>query len=110
MFNPLVYPVKFQSQSDVSGRALGDSLMDEVKDVYPHILHTLVSISIEMYRHLGLLRIVCYLVEVLLKPLFQTVLGLTDVLFPASCAGSTLHQIVTVAADVVSCSAFLACD
>ena len=59
--------------------------MDEVEDVDFHIIHPLVSISVEMSRHLGLLRIMCYLVEVPLEPLFQTILGLADVLFPTSC-------------------------
>ena len=84
--------------------------MDEVEDMYFYILHALVSISIEISRHLGLLRIVCYLVEVHLEPLFQAVLGLTDVLFPASRAGYTVYHIVAVAADVVSRSVFLTRD
>ena len=89
-----MYPVEFQTQSDVSGRALGSSLVDEVENVDFHITHLVVSISVKMSRHLGLLRIVCYLVEVPLEPLFQTVLGLADVLFPASCAGYTIYQVV----------------
>ena len=44
----MVYPVEFQTQSDFSGGALCDSLMDEVKDVDSHILYALVSISVEM--------------------------------------------------------------
>ena len=55
--------------------------MDEVEDVDFHITHPMVSISVEMSQHLSLLRIMCYLVEVPLEPLFQTVLGLADVLF-----------------------------
>ena len=43
-----VYPVEFQTQSDISGGALCDSLMDEVMDVDSHILYGLVSISVEM--------------------------------------------------------------
>ena len=101
-----MYPVEFQTQSDVSGRALGSSLVDEVEDVDFHIVHPVVSISVEMSRHLGFLRIMCYLVEVPLEPLFQTVLGLADVLFPASCAGYTIYQVVTD----VSCSVLFACD
>ena len=84
--------------------------MDEVEDVDFHIIHPLVSISVEMSRHLGLLRIMCYLVEVPLKPLFQTVLGLADVLFPKSCAGYTIYQVVACTADVVSCSVLFARD
>ena len=61
------------------------------------------SISIEMSR-LGLLRIVCYLVEVPLKP--QTVLGLADVLFPTPREGYTVHHIVGIAADIVPCLVF----
>ena len=68
-----MYPVEFQTQSDVNGRALCDSLMNEVKDMDSHILYAVVSIPIEMSRHLGLLCIMCYLVEVPLEPLFQTV-------------------------------------
>ena len=104
-----VYPVEFQTQSDVSGTALGISL-DEVEDVDFHIAHPVVSISVEMSRHLGLIRIMCYLVEMPLEPMFQTVLGLADVLFPAYCAGYTIYQVVTVTADVVSCSVLFACD
>ena len=37
-----------------------------------------------------------------LEPLFQTVLGLANILFPASGAGDAVYQIVTVAADVVA--------
>ena len=44
-----------------------------VKDMDSHILYAVVSIRIEMSRHLGLLCIMCYLVEVPLEPLFQTV-------------------------------------
>ena len=84
--------------------------MDEVEDVDFHIIHPLVSISVEMSRHLGLLRIMCYLVEVPLEPLFQTVLGLADVLFPTSCAGYTIYQVVACTADVVSCSVLFPCD
>ena len=78
--------------------------MNEVEDMDFHILHALVSISIEISRHLGLLHIMCYLVEVPLEPLFQTVLGLAYILFSASRAGYAVHQIVAIAADVVSCS------
>ena len=105
-----MYPVEFQTQSDLSGRVLGDSLMDEVEDVYLYILHALVSISMEMSRHLGLLCIVCYLVKVPLKPVFETIFGLADVLFPTSRAGYTVHQIVAIAADVVLPSVFLTPD
>ena len=105
-----MYPVEFQTQSDINGRALHNSLMDEVEDMDFHILHALVSISVEMSQHLGLLRIMCYLVEVPLEPLFHTVLGLADVLFPTSCAGYTVYQIDAVAADVVSCSILLSGD
>ena len=100
----MVYPVKFETQSDLS-RALGDSLIDEGKDVYLYIPHALVSsISVEMFRHLGLLYIVYYLVKVPLK------LCLADVLFPTSCAGYTVHQAVAITADVVSFSVFTACE
>ena len=105
-----MYPVEFQSRSDFSGRAVGDSLLDEVKDMYFYILQAMVSISVEMSRHLSLLHIMCYLIEVPLKPLFQTVLGLADILFPTSRAGYTVYQIVAVAADVVSCSVLLTRD
>ena len=63
----MVYPVKFQTQSDLSDRPLGDKLIDEAEDVYLYILHALMSISVEMSRHLGLLHIMCYLVKVPLK-------------------------------------------
>ena len=79
-----MYPVKFQTQSDFVGGALGDSVIDEVKDMDLHILNALVSISVEMSHHLGLLNIMSYLVEVILKLLFQDVLCLEDVLFLAS--------------------------
>ena len=84
--------------------------MDEVEDVDFHITPPMVSISVEMSRHHGLLRIMCYLVEVPLEPLFQTVLSLADVLFPASCAGYTIYQVVACTADVVTCSLLFACD
>ena len=106
----MVYPIKFHAQSNLSSGAHGDSLMDEVEDVYLNILYALMSISVEMSRHLGLLCIVCHLIEVPLIPLFQTVLGLANILFSASCVGYTVQQIVVVAADVVSCSVFLAPD
>ena len=96
-----MYPVKFQGQSDVSDRDLCDSLMKKVKNVDSHILYALVSISVEMAGHLGLLRIVCYLIELPLEPLFQTVLALAHILFPTSCAGYTVYQVVPVTADVV---------
>ena len=98
-----MYPVKFQAQSDVSGRALCDSLMDKVKDVDSHILYPLVSISVEISRHLGLFRIMYYLIEVPLEPLFQTVLGLAHILFSTHCARDAVYQTVAVAADVMSC-------
>ena len=41
-----VYPVKFQTQSDVSGRNLGSSLMDKVENVDFHVTHPVVSISV----------------------------------------------------------------
>ena len=92
----MVYPVEFQTYSDVSGRALGSSLVDEVEDVDFHIIHPLVSISVEMSQHLGLLSIMCYLVEVPLDPLCQTVLGLADILFPTSCAGYQYIRLLLV--------------
>ena len=105
-----MYPVKFQTQSDLSGRALGDSLMDDVRYVDLYILHSLVSISVEMSQHLCLLCIVCYLTEFSLEPLFQTVLCLAIELFLASGASYTIHKIVAVAVDLVSCLIFLALD
>ena len=105
-----MYPVKFQTQSDVSGGALGESLMDEVEDMDGHILHAKVSISVEMSRHFSLLCIMYFLVEVPSEPLFQTVLGLPNILFPTSCEGYTVYQILTVAADVVSCAILLSGD
>ena len=48
--------------------------------------------------------------EVPLEPLFQTVLCLAHVLFLAFGACYTIHQIATVAADIVFCSIYLACD
>ena len=70
-----MYPVEFQTQSDVNGRALCDSLMNKVKDMDSYILYAVVSVPVEMSQHLGLLCIMCYLVEVPLEPLFQAVLG-----------------------------------
>ena len=70
-----MYPVEFQTQSDVNGRALCDSLMNKVKDMDSYILYAVVSVPVEMSQHLGLLCIMHYLVEVPLEPLFQAVLG-----------------------------------
>ena len=89
-----MYGVEFQTQSDLNGGTLCD---------------TLVSIPSEMSQHLGLLHIMCYLIEVPLEPLFQTVLGLANILLLTSCAGYTVHQIVTVAADGL-CSVHLSGD
>ena len=75
--------------------------MDEVEDMDFHITHPVVSISVEMSQHLSFLHIMCYLVEVPLEPLFQTVLGLADVLFPASCAGYTLTLAAGTAQEVI---------
>ena len=42
-----------------------------------------------------------YLVEVTLESLFQTVLGLTYILFLASSAGYTVDQVIAVACHIV---------
>ena len=68
------------------------------------------SISVEMSRHLRFLRVVHHLVEMTLEPLFQTVLGLTDILFLASSAGDAVDQVVAVARHVVSSPIFSTCD
>ena len=64
------------------------------------------SISVEMSRHFRFLRVVHHLVEMTLEPLFQTVLGLTDILFLASSAGDAVDQVVAV----VRCPIFSTCD
>ena len=97
-----MYPVKFQTQTDFRGRALGDSLMDEVEDVNLHIIHGLASISVEMSRHLGLLRIMCYLVNALGTSVSDCSC-LADVLFLASGAHYAIHQVAAVAAGDISC-------
>ena len=100
-----MYPVKFQTQTDFRGRALGDSLMDEVRDVNLHIIHGLASISVEMSRHLGLLRIMCYLVEVPLEPLFQTVL-----VWPTYCFLHLVHIMLYTRLLLLQLVIFLARD
>ena len=67
------------------------------------------SISVEMCRHFGLLHILHHLVEMTLESLFQTVLGLTNILFLASSAGDAVGQVVAVARHVVFYAVFSAC-
>ena len=45
-----------------------------------------------------------------LEPLFQTVLGLANIMFPTSGGGDAVYQIVIVAADVVASSIRLTGD
>ena len=84
--------------------------MDEVEDVDFHILQTPVSISVEMPRHFSFLHVMHHLVEVPLESLFQTVLGMTHILFLASSAGDTVDQVVAVARHVVFSAIFSTCD
>ena len=51
-----------------------------------------------------------HLVEVALESLFQTVLGLTHILFLASSVGDTVDQVVAVALHVVFSAIFSTCD
>ena len=80
--------------------------MDEIEDMDFHILLPSVSISVEMSRHFGFLHVVHHLVEMALESLFQTVLGLTHILFLASSAGDTVDQVVAVARHVVFSAIF----
>ena len=68
------------------------------------------SISVEMSRHFRFLHVVYHLVEMALESLFQTVLGLTHILFLASAAGDAVDQVVAVARDVVFSGIFSTCD
>ena len=89
------------SQSDLLGDILCGAEVDEVEYVDFPVLQTLVSISIEMSGQFGFLHVLHYMVEVLLKSLFQTVLGLTDILFLASSAAYTVDQVFAAARHVV---------
>ena len=94
-------PVKLTTQSDVGGGVLHGAQMDEVEDMYFYVRQTLVSISVEMSRHLVFFHIVHYLVEVALEPLFQTVLCLPYILLLASPTGDTISKVVAFALHVV---------
>ena len=69
--------------------------------MYFYVHQTLVSISVEMSRHLSFFHIVQYLVEVTLEPLFQTVLCLPYILLIASAAGDTIDKVVAFARHIV---------
>ena len=68
------------------------------------------SISVEMSQHFRFLHVMHHLVEMALEPLFQTVLGLTHILFLASSAGDAVDQVVAVARHVVFSAIFSTCD
>ena len=103
-----MHPVEFPSQFDVLGGTLCGVKGDKVKYMYFHVLQTLVSISVEMSGHFGFLHIMHYQVEVPLEYLFQTVLGLANILFFASSAGYAIDQVVAVACHVVFRTVFYA--
>ena len=84
--------------------------MDKVEDVDFHVLQTPVSNSVEMSGHYCFLHIVHHLVEVTLESLFQTILGLTYILFLASPAGDAVDKVATVARHIVFCVIFPARD
>ena len=94
-------PVKLTTQSDVGGSVLDGAQVDKVEDMYYYVHQTLVSIRVEMCRHLSFFHIVHYLVEVTLEPLFQTVLCLPYILLLASLTGDTIDKVVTFARYVV---------
>ena len=77
----MVDPVKFPSKSDVQCGIPSGAEVDEVEDMDFHILQPSESISVEMSRHFRFLHVVHHLVEMPLESLFQTVLGLTHILF-----------------------------
>ena len=81
--------------------------MDKVEDVDFHIFQTPVSIFVEMPRHFSFLHVMHHLIEMALESLFQTVLGVTHILFLASSAGD---QVVAVACHVVFSAIFSTCD
>ena len=94
-------PVKLTPQSDVVGGVFDGAQVDKVEDMYFYVHQTLVSIPVEMSRHLIFFHIVHYLVEVILEPLFQTVLCLPYILFLASPTGDAIDKVVAFACHVV---------
>ena len=90
-------PIEFNEISQVCGFSSCRLCMDEIHNMYFNVLEPSVVSSVEMLTDLTHCLVAANVIEMGLKTVHQSVLGLPYILYTATFAGNTINQVRTLA-------------